>query len=196
MSTEDRALTLRQLSWDAAVHAYGTGYIFAYRNGVLRTRLNWLTYVGLVVPLVIGGLFLGFGKFVGLVVLAPIGIVIGVGQSAVSLWSIIGGWVSGYAYSTTAISENYQLADRYVELARNPPEDLGKFQSDYDKLKIEDSRIAQQDYQQGIKREEIRMGMRAALLKFRRACAVCGQTPEGMKPGKCDVCGNFSYKIS
>jgi mobilome CxxCx(11)CxxC protein len=195
MPDEDRALTIRRQSWDAAVHAYGTGYIFAYRNNVLKRRLNVLTYIGLVVPLVIGLLVIGYGNFKGLKVLLAIAIAIGVCQVAVSLWSIVGGWVAGYAYSTSAISENYQLADRYVDLARNPPSDLGKFRDEYDKLKVADDAIARQDYQQSIKDEETRMGMRAALRKFGRACAGCGGTPTDMKPGKCGVCGNFHYKI-
>lgn len=36
-----------------------------------------------------------------------------------------------------------------------------------------------------------RKGTRAALRKFRRRCAGCGQVPVSMTPNKCDIRGNF-----
>jgi len=188
------ALAMRTQCWDAALHAYGTAAIFERRSYNLRNWLRSLTYISFGVPLIIGLLALGYGEFGLLSVLIGIGAAVLIVQVALSLWSIIGGWVADYTYATTAIPANHLLSDKFAELAANPPSDFGQFQHEYEKLQIEDRLLQQQDYQQGIKVEEKRMGMRAALRKFSRACAGCGETPNTMTPGTCDVCGNFRYR--
>lgn len=190
----ERALAIRTQCWDAAVHAYGTAFIFEHRSRVLKNLLRWLTYVGLIVPMIIGLLVLGYGEFAGLAVLVLIAIAIGIGQAVLSLWSIIGGWVDSYSYATAAIPANHLLSNKYTGLAANPPSDLRELQHEYEKLQVEDRLLQQWDYQQGIKDAEKRMGMRAALRKFRRSCAGCGEIPSIMTPGNCGVCGNFRYR--
>jgi mobilome CxxCx(11)CxxC protein len=189
-----RALGMRTQCWDAALHAYGTSAIFEHRSRVLKNWLRWLTYISFGVPMIIGLLVLGYGEFGGLTAIIGIGAAVLIVQVALSFWSIVGGWVESYSYVTAAIPANHLLSDKFAELAANPPSDSGQFQHEYEKLQVEDRLLQQQDYQQDIKAEEKRMGMRAALRKFSRACAGCGETPSTMSPGTCDICGNFRYR--
>jgi len=160
----------------------------------LNNWLRSLTYVSLVVPMLLGLLVLGYGEFGALPVLIAVGAAILVAQTVISLWSIVSGWVEKYSYASTAISANHLLSDKFAELAANPPADLQSFQKEVEKLQVEDRLLQQRDYQQDIKEAEKRMGMRAALRKFRRACTECDETPTTMKASSCDVCGNFPYR--
>ncbi|MDR3625278.1 MAG: hypothetical protein P4L45_00510, partial [Ignavibacteriaceae bacterium] len=61
----------------------------------------------------------------------------------------------------------------------------------YRLLKIENDFRIDRDNQQYITEKEKRMGMRAGLRQFKRACAACKQVPVSLKSTNCDVCGNF-----
>lgn len=52
------AETVRRRCWDGALHTYATSYIFQYRAQKLGVKLNWITYVGFVVPMIVGLLVL------------------------------------------------------------------------------------------------------------------------------------------
>ena len=190
------ALALKEECWNAALFAYGTAYIFERRSRSLKKRLQWLSYVGFVVPLIIGSLVLGYGAFSALAALAAIAVAICIAQSAVALWSIIAGWLDQYSYAAAAIPANYLLSDKFVELTSRPASNLHEFRHEYEKLQVEDRARQQQDYQQGISDAEKRMGMRAALRKFRRRCAACGTIPSSMVSTNCSVCGQFPYRTT
>lgn len=193
--SEDHALNLRTQCWDDALDAYATSYIFQRRARVLKVRLQWITYVGFVVPMLVGLLVLAYGHFKSFTVIVATAAGIGIVQAALSLWSIIGGWVDGYSYALTSTSANDLLAARYARLASDPPEGLEEFRQQYQLLEIEDKARSEQDYQQSIKESEKHMGMRAALRKYQRACAACNTVPTTMKPTGCGVCGDFRYRI-
>jgi len=146
--------------------------------------------------MIVGLLILAYGRLKSLPVIIAVAAAIGIGQAAISLWAIIGGWVDGASYAATSAPANDLLAARYTELASNPPKDLTKFQQQYQMLKIEDSSRTEQDFQQGVKEAEKHMGMRAALRKYQRECAGCGKVPVTMKATDCGICGDFRYKIS
>src|ERR1022692_2656516 len=110
-----------------ALMAYATSYIFQRRARSLRKRVQWVTYIGFVVPMVVGLLVLGYGHLKSLPLIIAITVAIGIGQAAVSLWAIIGGWVDGSSYAAESAPANESLAARYTELAWNPPQDLDEF---------------------------------------------------------------------
>jgi mobilome CxxCx(11)CxxC protein len=192
---EEQKSALRVQCWNTALHAFGTGFIFEQRGHRYKWRLQWLTYVSLAVPVIIGLLVLGYGEFKGLKALIGIGIAVGIVQVMISLWSIVGGWVDRSSYAIAAAPANYTLSDEYANLAANPPMEYREFLQEYEKLELKDKLLQQQDYQQDIKESEKRMGMHAALRKFRRACAGCGQVPDTMSSTVCGVCGNFKYRV-
>lgn len=191
----NEALALRMQCWDDALNSYATSYIFQRRARILKTRLQWITYIGFVVPMIVGLLVLAYGHFKSLPVIVATAAAIGIAQAAFSLWSIVGGWVDGYSYALTSSSANDLLAARYSRLASNPPEDLREFHQQYQLLAVEDSARTEQDYQQGVAETEKHMGMRAALRKYQRACAGCNEVPTTMKPTSCGVCGDYRYRI-
>ena len=191
----DRALATRTECWNAALNSYATSYIFQRRARILKIRLQLITYTGFAVPMTVGLLVLGYGDFKSLALIIVIAAAIGIAQVAFSLWSIIGGWVDGYSYALTSIAANDLLAAKYTRLASNPPEKFQDLQSECEKLQAEDNARQEQDYQQGIKEAEKRMGMRAALRKYQRRCVACNEIPSTMRPTNCGICGDFRYKI-
>jgi mobilome CxxCx(11)CxxC protein len=192
-ATQGETSIIRCQSWDKAIHAFATSYIFQRRARVRKRQLQILTYVGLVVPFTVGGLVLAYGAFNGLALIVTAASAVGVAQAAIALWSIIGGWVEGYSYATTSAAANESLSARFSELGRNPPNNTNELRHKYEKLQIEDNARREQDHRQGIKQAELRVGMRAALRQFQRPCAGCDEVPTSMKPTNCGVCGNFKY---
>lgn len=192
----DQFDSYRKLCWDNAVNAFGTSYVFQQRAHTLKTRLQWVNYVGVAVPVVVGALVLSFGIFSLLAVVITAAGVVGVIQMTVNLWSIIGRWVEEYSYAISSIAANDSLSIRYRELAQNPPSELDALRQMYERLQIEDTMRRDQDLQHDIEDYERRMGMRAALRQFQRKCTACEQVPTSMKPSDCGVCGSFKYSGS
>lgn len=188
--------SVRRRCWDGALHAYATSYIFQCRARTLGARLNWITYIGFAVPMIVGFLVLSYGHFKSLPTIIAAASALGILQAVISLWSVIGGWVAGYSYATTSVAANSRLALRYEELASNPPADLSALQHEYEKIAIRDEGRQEQDYGQGVRESEKRMGMRAALRKYQRKCVACGEVPTTMKSTDCGVCGKFRYRVS
>jgi len=186
---------IRQRCWGGAQNAYATSFIFQRRAQILGARLNQITYIGFVVPMIVGLLVLSYGHFKSLATIIAVASALGAGQAVISLWSVIGGWVAGYSYATTSAAANSRLAVKYEELASSSPEDLPGLRHEYEMLAIRDEDRQEQDYQQGIKESEKRMGMRAALRKYQRPCAGCKEVPTTMKSTKCGVCGQFRNRF-
>jgi mobilome CxxCx(11)CxxC protein len=143
----------------------------------------------------VGLLVLSYGHFKSLPTIIAVASALGIGQIVVSLWSVIGGWVAGYSYASDSAAANSGLARRYEELASNPPDDISVLRHEYEKLAIQNEDRESQDYKQSVKESEKHMGMRAALRKYRRECAACGEVPTTMKATSCGVCGKFRYRV-
>jgi mobilome CxxCx(11)CxxC protein len=190
-----RSNLLRIQCWNEALNAYGTSYIFQRRARSWTRRVQWITYIGFVVPMIVGLLVLAYGHLKSLPVIVAIAAAIGVGQVVISLWGIVGGWVSGAAYAATSAMANDLLAASFAELASNPPGDAREFRHRYELLNTEGNARTEQDFQQGVSEAEKRMGMRAALRKYQRKCAGCGQVPLDMQATGCSVCGKYRYRI-
>ena len=47
-------------AWDNAIHAFGTSYIFERRLKAARKKLRWLTFLGIAVPVMVGGVVVTF----------------------------------------------------------------------------------------------------------------------------------------
>lgn len=182
---------LRKQSWNEAFYAYGTAYIFEKMASKLRWRLKILTFLGIAVPLALGGTVASFGldfKYLGLIII--IAGTLGIIQLIGSTWALVAKWEDEYAYSLESCTGNYSLSDKYKELGENPP------RSDELRIKIDlldaENRIRKgSDLKHGITDKEKRMGHRAALRQFRSACVECGEIPTSMNGSNCNVCGNF-----
>jgi mobilome CxxCx(11)CxxC protein len=184
----------REHSWNEAFYAYGTAYIFEKRAYKLRWRLRILTFLGIAVPLALGGAVASFGlncKYLGIIIF--ITGVLGIMQLIGSTWALVAKWEDEYAYSLESISSNYSLSDKYKELGESPPRS-DEFRIKIDLLDAENRIRKESDLKHGITDKEKRMGHRAALRQFRRACVECKEIPTSMKGSNCNVCGNFNKK--
>ncbi|MFY1658342.1 mobilome CxxCx(11)CxxC protein [Micromonospora sp. WMMD1274] len=183
---------LAKEAWNRALHTFGTAYIFEVRARLLRRRLKWLNFVALVVPVIVGGLALGYGAGFPLLGLAvAIGGTVGLVQLTFSTWAIVSGWVESYGYAITSVVDNQRLTQEFKELASNRSISIELARHRYEVLVALDSSRQAQDYSQDIKEQEKRMGMRAALRDRQLACSSCRIVPTSMEPTECAVCGNF-----
>ncbi|WP_217243253.1 mobilome CxxCx(11)CxxC protein [Streptomyces sp. AC555_RSS877] len=111
----------RRRCWDAALHAYGTSYIFQKRAASLKRKTDVLTWVGFAVPLLIGALVGTFGQNKLWSVVLTVGTVIAAVQLVVSLWSLVKRWPEELAYSFSSATANESLASRFAALGEDPP---------------------------------------------------------------------------
>ena len=182
---------IRKTCWEKAYHAYATSYIFEQRANLYGRRLKFLTFLGIVVPLAIGTIYLSFGPSIPGWLLTIAGI-LGLVQIIGSALSLSFKWDDYFAYAKESITVNRQQSNEYRNLAQS---------SDTDNLNIrfqilEASSQARDalDDQQGVTDEERRMGHRATLRKFQKQCVNCKQKPMSMDPSECPVCGNFKRR--
>lgn len=156
---------------EKAYYAFGTSKIFERRRRRLESGRNWITYLGIVVPLLVGSLGLSFGKEWAPVLAVPAGIAITI-QLVLSLWSVVYKWDDKYSYSIRAMQEQTKLFNAWDGLAKQPPADLGQRIKD---LAAEDQRQETNDMAQNISEKEKRFGMRKTLYQYGLACQTCKQ---------------------
>jgi mobilome CxxCx(11)CxxC protein len=172
---------------DKKFYAYGTARIFERRARRLELGRNWITYLGVAVPAVVGGGYLAFGKDFPAILIVAAGI-LGVLQLALSLWSLVAKWDDRYAYAQRAMQVHTYLFNAWDALVKRPPAD---FEVRVQHLDDEDQRQEQSDLTQNISDKEKRFAMRATLYHYGNKCARCGRQPASMTPSNCDTCGNF-----
>lgn len=178
--------------WKRAIYAHGTGELFLKRSLKYTKLLRALSFFGIVVPLLIGGVVLGFGTH-GACLEPLIGIAAfaGVVQLAFSAWSLVYSWADNLEYSLESSAENFDLSLKFRELgaqAESPPDDLMLRVTE---LKAKDEARQRADTKKGVSEKEMRYAHRAGLRQFGRACDDCGKIPYSMEPTTCPVCGRF-----
>lgn len=178
---------LQQHCADKRFYALGTAKIFERRARRLELKRNWITYLGIVVPLLVGGTALAFGTKVLPYILVPAGL-LGLLQLSLSVWSLVAKWDAQHNYALQAAQAQTRLFNAWDALAKRLPPDL---KEKVDGLDQEDQRQEQSDLLQNVSDKEKRFAMRAALYHFGNPCRRCNRKPESMKPGDCDTCGNF-----
>lgn len=178
--------------WNRAINAFGTGQIFLNRSLKYTRLLRALSFFGIIVPLLIGGVVLGFGTegsyLKTLIVVAALA---GVAQLVLSAWSIVYNWADSLQYSLESAAENFDLSLKFRELgeqAQAPPDDLDVRVA---ALKAKDDARQMADAKKSVTPEELRYGHRAGLRQFARACDDCKQVPRSMEPSNCHTCGSF-----
>lgn len=188
-ATDDARRSLRSKCWDLAIHASGTAWIFERRARRLRRRLKILSFLGMVVPMAIGGIVLSFGTkpqiLPGFLWVAG---VLGVAQLIGSVWSQIARWEDSLAYALESVTANNRLSRRFESLGEHPPADL---ELEFRILDAENQARKDLDFRHDLTPKEKRAGLRAGLRQFQRACVSCKEVPTSMSPTSCAVCGNF-----
>lgn len=185
----DPTIPEREQAWKRAIETFGTAYIFQKRVDVPRRRLQWITWLGLAVPLTVGGLATTFG--VNRRLLGPAIIIAGIlatAQALLSLMALTSRWEDELSYGLESARANQRLSAQFERLASQGPADID---SKLDVLEAANQARVELDTARGLTDAELRMGMRAALRQFRRKCVECGEIPPSMAPSKCNTCGNF-----
>lgn len=184
---------IRTECWKQALYAYGTAYIFNSRSRRLRVGLRILRFFGLALPASVGFVAVSFGldsPWTGSAL--TVAAVLGLLQFLVSVWAQVANWEDEFAYATSSVSANNSLSERFQELGRDPPTYPREVQRQFRLIRAEASARSDLDNRKGITDREKRMGMRAALWRFQRACATCEAVPASIRPsGNCGTCGRF-----
>lgn len=192
MPRTDRTDQICQDCWNRAINAYGTGQIFLKRSLKYTRLLQALSFFGIVVPLLIGGIVIGFGaEFSHIKLLLGIAAVAGIAQLIFSAWSIVFSWADCLQYSLESASENFDLSLKYKDIgqqAANPPEDI---EIRVASLNARDDSRQSADAKRGVTPKELRYGHRAGLRQFLRSCSECKQIPRSMEATSCQTCGSF-----
>ena len=168
-------------------YAFGTAKLFERRARKLEWKRNSITYLGIIVPLMVGGLVLSRGTEALEYVLVPAAAV-SLLQLALSTWSLVAKWDSQHSYALGASQAQTRLFNAWDAMLKRLPADID---ARIKELDAEDQRQEQYDLLQNITDREKRFAMRASLYHFGNTCARCGVQPESMTPSDCDTCGNF-----
>ena len=184
----------RKQAWNSAFESFGTAYIFERRAAKYRQRLTVLNFLGIVVPLVLGGTVATFGTNIKPFFIAALGIV-SIFQLIGSAWSLNAKWDDAYADARESMVANIKLRRQYEQFGRNPPTDATEFKLRFEVLEAVANQQEEDDLKQGVSDQERRMGMRAALRQYQKRCIRCDRIPSSMQPSNCEVCGNFSRRL-
>jgi mobilome CxxCx(11)CxxC protein len=180
---------------DRCTYAYATAAIFQKRAAKYKKCLQWLTFLGLALPLAIGGVvaadLFGAGALKQLIWVAG---AIGVVQLIISLWSVVADWPGELESAILAGGENSRLANEFDALAKQFATPPGNFNSLYDILTAQDNAQQIADERQFITKDEKRYGHRAALYQYGIKCAKCQTSPTfrdipSAAKTPCDTCG-------
>jgi len=183
--------SIRRESSIEALHCFATAHVFEVRANILRQRIRMLTFLGLVVPGVVGLTFTSFGANSRLTTtLVVLGSILLILQFIGSMWSLVQGWDANFAYALESMSANRSFYERFKDLSCDTLEER-EADLRYQLLQRESQARSKEDEKQGFTENEKRMGMRAGLRHLQRECAACHQVPTSMTPTNCDVCGNF-----
>ncbi len=188
MATDEQ----RSDCWDKAIHAFGTAFIFERRGNKSRRKLRLLSFSGIALPALIGGIVVAFFGFesmkTALSVLIVLAALLGTVQLVFTIWSLVAKWDDQAIYGSESSVANYEISRSFSDLAKNVPTD---FDSKYSLLNVRNDMRSVEDGKKEVTEPEKRMGMRAALRKYQRACVQCAKIPVDLNPTDCPVCGNY-----
>ncbi len=180
---------------DMRFNSFGTMKIFERRRRIYSRLRNLITYMGFLVPLLVGSVALSFDPSNSIFkdIIIPVASGVMIFQMCISLWSTIEGWDSKYEYSIGAIRANNSLYLKLNSICSNgvklTPLELQQLENDYSRQDSDDS-------SHGLSKKEIRYGYRCALMNFSQTCPTCKEKPFKMSPTDCDICGNYPRRYN
>jgi len=190
MSADERFVKLKQETWKRAFFCFATAYLFESRARRYKLSLNVLNFTGIGLPLLVGAMVMSFGEGAWLPYLAVTAGALSVVQLFVSGWSTVATWSGELAYAIESAAANHDLSRRYQDLLHRSA-DHAELERRLELIDIEQRLREQSDYQHAVTDGEKRMGHRAALRQFQKACDGCKIIPTSTAPSRCDICGNF-----
>jgi len=161
--------------------------VFEKRAASYRWWARVPAFLGVAVPVVVGGMVLSFGtsqpNLPRILVVAG---VLGLVQLVMSVWALVAQWESSLAYALESASENHRFATEFEKLAKYPTHDL---RARFDLLDSTYQARTLADVRQVVSPEEKRFGLRSGLHRFQRPCVECKVIPNPKKASGCSVCG-------
>lgn len=184
---------LKQECFEKKFYSFGTAKIFERRMKSFSWRLKSITFLGLLLPILIGASVAAFSTEHDWLknILIPICGILTITQAVLSLLSLLSlvfKWEDNYSYAISALKINTRLTNDFEKLAKEKNE---KIENDIDRLLFEYERQETEDTSQGISDKEKRFAMRAALFQYKCKCKTCDLEPKKIKPTDCDTCGNY-----
>jgi mobilome CxxCx(11)CxxC protein len=179
-----------QEAWDRALFCYGTAKIVEKRTKTLKFLNKINKFIGLAIPLSIGGVVISFGLNASLLPTALLILgILGIFQLIVSLWSLIDDWENKIENYVNSKSRNLHYSDLFQKIAKESNEDKTKYTNVFIETMLYDKIQREEDNKMNISEKEKRYGLRYALFQFQRCCVGCGKIPNMKKISKCNVCG-------
>lgn len=175
-----------------ALFCFGTAKIVENRMKRLKLANRIIKFLGLFIPLIIGGIVLSFGSCSTLQpMFTPILGALALVQLVLSLWALVANWdqmIIDYSESKT---KNLYLCDVLIDIYRNYTDDETKYDSIYKEFILRDTQQRDNDNKNfNFSDKEKRLGMRYGLWLYQWPCAECNKIPNLRKPDKkCSVCG-------
>lgn len=187
----EREIILRDCR-NNAIHCLGTSHILNKKAHWYKKLIRLTTVLGLITPLLIGGIALAYGANSAILILcikivSPVLII----QLILSGISLVYKWEDILTYSIESQNENKILADNYISLANKTNLVDEILDQEYQLIKVKDQSRTNQDSKVDFSEKEKRFGMRYALYIYGRECAICKEVPKTMKSTDCNTCGNF-----
>ncbi|MFZ2285082.1 MAG: mobilome CxxCx(11)CxxC protein [Lutibacter sp.] len=183
---------IKLVSSDKSFHSFGYSHIFEKRIKWYLKYINALKFFGIIVPLTIGAIALGYGANNNILIYAiVIGTPIIILQLIISTLSIVYKWDDELAYSFEATNDYNILYDEFQKLYNFPTQSSSDLENKFEVLIAKLNSREQQNSRHKITEKELRTGIRYSLREHKKECSGCNQIPTDMTPTKCGVCGNF-----
>jgi len=173
---------------DYEFYCFGTSRIFEKRAQKLKTLRTWITFLGIVTPVIVGGAVLSFGSDKNILpYFLFIAGVVGLVQLTLSTWAIVARWDERYEYAVDALRVNTDLYNKWKSYCEIDPENKKLFKTLQSEYEIQEIK----DIGQTISDKEKRFANRESLKYYKKECHLCNSIPITSKPEKCDGCGNY-----
>jgi mobilome CxxCx(11)CxxC protein len=183
---------LRNDCWTNALHSFGYSYAYTNRASKLSKLLKLNNFLGIIVPLLFGGIILNLELSENsLKILKILAGSLGVIQLFLSALALGYKWDDSYSYYLESINSNSTISSDFVELGKYPNNVLSKFKNEIEKINIKHKIRSDSDSKYSLSEKEKRKAMRYSLRKFKRDCAGCHEIPKDMISTDCPVCGQF-----
>ncbi|EGQ7830880.1 mobilome CxxCx(11)CxxC protein [Vibrio parahaemolyticus] len=176
--------------------SYGTAQIFEARANRLKTLRAWITFLGIVFPVVVGGAYTSFGQnsdlMSGILIIAGI---MGIVQMILSTWSLVSGWDLQYESAINSLQANTTNFNRCKRFGKTVFKSDAEFLTAFEAISnaVEQQELV--DITQHISVKEKHYAHQSALSYYNRACVVCETNPnEANMNQECPSCGQLGTK--
>lgn len=171
--------------------SYGTAQIFEVRTNKLKVWRSAITFLGIILPVVVGGIYMSFGQSAELMsmILAVAG-VIGILQLVLSTWSLVSGWDSKYELALKSLQGNVTNFNSCKRFANSEFRTNAEFMSAYDSIVRDIEQQELVDISQHISKSEKQLAYTSTLSFYNIACHACDTNPNNTNTtSKCSSCG-------